>query len=56
MVGIVALLWFGSLALISSVAGVMLALAGFYLRRFAEPGSGGAEAGATHIDVSQQPG
>lgn len=37
MVGIVALLWFGSLALIASVCGVMLALAGFYLRRFADP-------------------
>ena len=36
MVGIVALLWFGSLALIASVCGVMLALAGFYLRRFSE--------------------
>jgi F0F1-type ATP synthase membrane subunit b/b' len=36
MVGIVALLWFGSLALISSVCGVMLALAGFYLRRITE--------------------
>lgn len=33
MVGIVALLWFGSLALIASVTGVMLALAGFYLKR-----------------------
>ena len=30
MVGVVALLWFGSLALIASVTGVMLALAGFY--------------------------
>ena len=37
MVGIVALLWFGSLALISSVCGVMLALAGFYLRRISNP-------------------
>lgn len=33
MVGIVALIWFGSLALIASVTGVMLCLAGFYLRR-----------------------
>jgi hypothetical protein len=32
----VAILWFGSLALIASVTGVMLALASFYLRRFAE--------------------
>lgn len=32
MVGIVALLWFGSLALVASVTGVMLCLAGFYLR------------------------
>jgi len=32
-VGIVALLWFGSLALIASVTGIMLAVAGFYLRR-----------------------
>ena len=36
MVGIVALLWFGSLSLIAAVCGVMLALAGFYLRRFAK--------------------
>lgn len=36
MLGMVALLWFGSLALITSVTGVMLALASFYLRRFAE--------------------
>jgi len=35
--GIVALLWFGSLSLIASLCGVMLALAGYYLRRFAEP-------------------
>ncbi|WP_216638407.1 hypothetical protein [Endozoicomonas arenosclerae] len=33
MVGVVALLWFGSLALIASVTGVMLCLAGFYLKR-----------------------
>lgn len=33
MVGIVALIWFGSLALIASVTGVMLSLAGFYMRR-----------------------
>ena len=32
MVGIVAFLWFGSLSLITAVTGVMLALAGFYLR------------------------
>jgi len=37
MVGIVALLWFGSLSLIASVTGVMLALAGFYLRKFVDP-------------------
>jgi hypothetical protein len=36
MVGIVALVWFGSLSLIAAVCGVMLALAGFYLRRFAD--------------------
>jgi hypothetical protein len=36
-VGAVALLWFGSLSLIASVCGVMLALAGFYLRRFSYP-------------------
>ncbi len=36
MVGIVGFVWFGSLALIASVTGVMLALAGFYLRRFVE--------------------
>ncbi len=36
MVGVVALLWFGSLSLIGSVCGVMLALAGFYLRRCIE--------------------
>jgi len=36
MLGVVAILWFGSLALIASVTGVMLALASFYLRRFAE--------------------
>ena len=34
MIGTVALIWFGSLSLIASVCGVMLALAGFYLRRF----------------------
>jgi hypothetical protein len=34
MLGTVALLWFGSLSLIAAVCGVMLALAGFYLRRF----------------------
>lgn len=33
MVAVVALIWFGSLALIASVTGVMLSLAGFYLRR-----------------------
>ncbi len=37
-VGLVALLWFGSLSLIASVCGVMLALAGFYLRRFSDTG------------------
>ncbi len=36
-VGIVALIWFGSLSLIASICGVMLALAGFYLRRFSDP-------------------
>lgn len=36
MVGVVGLFWFGSLALIASVTGVMLALAGFYLRRLLE--------------------
>ncbi|MFT5235293.1 MAG: hypothetical protein ACI90A_000656, partial [Shewanella sp.] len=35
MVGVVAFFWFGSLALIAAVTGVMLALASFYLRRFA---------------------
>ncbi len=35
MVGVVALLWFGSLSAIAAVCGVMLVLAGFYLRRFA---------------------
>jgi hypothetical protein len=34
MLGTVALLWFGSLSIIAAVCGVMLALAGFYLRRF----------------------
>lgn len=34
MLGTVALLWFGSLSLIAAICGVMLALAGFYLRRF----------------------
>ena len=37
-VGIIALLWFGSLSLIASVCGVMLALAGFYLQRFIQTG------------------
>ena len=37
MIGIVAFIWFGSLALIASVTGVMLALAGFYLRRNMRP-------------------
>ena len=37
MIGIVAFVWFGSLALIASVTGVMLALAGFYLRRNPRP-------------------
>ena len=36
MVGVVAFLWFGSLSLITAVTGVMLALAGFYLRRLRE--------------------
>jgi len=33
MVGRVAALWFGSLALIAAVTGVMLSLAGFYIKR-----------------------
>ncbi len=33
MIGIVALIWFGSLALIASVTGVILSLAGFYMKR-----------------------
>lgn len=33
LVGIVAVVWFGSLALIAAVTGVMLALASFYLRK-----------------------
>lgn len=33
MVGFVAAIWFGSLALIAAVTGVMLSLAGFYLKR-----------------------
>ena len=37
-VGLVALLWFGSLSLIAAVCGVILAVAGFYLRRFSDPG------------------
>jgi hypothetical protein len=44
-VGLVALLWFGSLSLIASVCGVMLALAGFYLRRFSDPGEPSTEPG-----------
>lgn len=49
MVGIVALLWFGSLSLIASICGVMLAVAGFYLRRFSDPGddTGG---GSVYVD------
>ena len=40
MVASVALFWFGTLALIASVSGVLLAAAGFYLRRFKlEPGT-----------------
>ena len=34
MLGTVALIWFGSLSVITAVTGVILALAGFYLRRF----------------------
>ena len=34
MLGTIALIWFGSLSIITAVTGVMLALAGFYLRRF----------------------
>lgn len=37
MIGVVAFVWFGSLALIAAVTGVMLALAGFYLRRTMRP-------------------
>ena len=44
-VGLVALLWFGSLSLIAAVCGVMLALAGFYLRRFSDPGTPSTEPG-----------
>lgn len=51
MVGVVALLWFGSLALIASVCGVMLALAGFYLRRFSDPSTPDGEAAKdVHVD------
>ncbi|MEM9620925.1 MAG: hypothetical protein AAF993_04700 [Pseudomonadota bacterium] len=35
-VALVGFIWFGSLSLIAAVCGVMLALAGFYLRRFVE--------------------
>ena len=52
MVGIVALLWFGSLSLIASVCGVMLALAGFYLRRWADPSTPeDGEPTGVHIDA-----
>lgn len=34
MLGTIALIWFGSLSVITAVTGVMLALGGFYLRRF----------------------
>jgi hypothetical protein len=37
MIGIVAFVWFDSLALIASATGVMLAMAGFYLRRNPRP-------------------
>jgi hypothetical protein len=59
-VGLVALLWFGSLSLIASVCGVMLALAGFYLRRFSDPGDTDDEPGSqdsldVYIDSVQEP-
>ena len=60
-VGIVALIWFGSLSLIAAVCGVMLALAGFYLRRFAEPGEPMTEPGKdapiedVFIDTAPEP-
>tara|TARA_A100001037_G_C15148367_1_gene637608 strand:+ start:2645 stop:4228 length:1584 start_codon:yes stop_codon:yes gene_type:complete len=60
-VGIVALIWFGSLSLIAAVCGVMLALAGFYLRRFADPGEPVTEPGKDapveddfYIDAAKQ--
>ena len=34
MLATVALVWFGSLSVITAVTGVMLSLAGFYLRRY----------------------
>ncbi len=50
-IGLVALLWFGSLAFIASVCGVMLALAGFYLRRFSDPDVDGTpKAGEVYVD------
>ena len=59
-VGLVALLWFGSLSLIAAVCGVMLALAGFYLRRFSDPGEPGTQPGAQdpadfYIDAIPEP-
>ncbi|MFT6287368.1 MAG: hypothetical protein ACJAYC_003186 [Halieaceae bacterium] len=50
MVGVVALIWFGSLALIASVCGVMLALAGFYLRRFSDPNEEGNNPDSVFVD------
>ena len=60
-IGAVALLWFGSLSLIAAVCGVMLALAGFYLRRFSDPGEPSSEPGAefpaddVYIDSVREP-
>jgi hypothetical protein len=55
MIGIVAFIWFGSLSLISSVCGVMLALAGFYLRRYGEPEAEDGDPGAVaHIDAEAE--
>jgi len=56
MIGIVAFIWFGSLSLIASVCGVMLALAGFYLRRYGDPDAEDGEPGTVvHIDAKAEP-
>ena len=47
MVGVVAFIWFGSLSLITAVTGVMLALAGFYLRGLRGSASEAAPAAAS---------